>query len=128
MWKATHLKLSYPHHKMFSNFLKQPLLRTLYTGGCAKVAIWGREETVADRYCTNCGHELEPGDRFCTSCGRPTSQTEAPAAPPPQQTRRSGKWGAGRVLFFVLVVPVLIAIALFVFLFAWGFLSGLAGG
>lgn len=26
---------------------------------------------VVDRFCGNCGRELNPGDRFCTSCGRP---------------------------------------------------------
>jgi hypothetical protein len=32
------------------------------------------------------------------------------------------------VLWVFLTVPVVLAIALFVFLFAWGFLNGLAGG
>jgi hypothetical protein len=28
-----------------------------------------------DRYCRNCGDELNPDDRFCPSCGRPVHQT-----------------------------------------------------
>jgi hypothetical protein len=30
---------------------------------------------MADRYCTNCGHELAPEDRFCMICGRPVHAT-----------------------------------------------------
>jgi hypothetical protein len=84
---------------------------------------------LAERYCTNCGHELEPGDRFCTSCGTTVHEGVPTTAPPLQQAPpRSGGWSVGRVLFLVLVVPVLLAVALFVFMFAWGFLNGLAGG
>jgi hypothetical protein len=48
--------------------------------------------------------------------------------PPTQQPRQAGKWTAGRVLFLVIVAPVLLAIAWFVFQFAVGFLGGLLGG
>src|SRR5215213_5191218 len=48
---------------------------------------------MADRYCTNCGHELAEDGRFCPNCGRPVHQTaqvptpeaDIPVAPPPQQ-------------------------------------------
>jgi WD40 repeat protein len=48
---------------------------------------------VADRYCTNCGHELAEGDRFCPNCGRPlhrtahvpTPEADVPVPPPPHQ-------------------------------------------
>lgn len=30
---------------------------------------------MANRYCTNCGHELAPDDRFCMQCGRPVHAT-----------------------------------------------------
>jgi hypothetical protein len=30
---------------------------------------------MADRYCRNCGHELQDDDRFCPSCGRPAHET-----------------------------------------------------
>ena len=45
-----------------------------------------------ERYCRNCGQELQPEDRFCAGCGRPvhaTAQVPTPEAdvpvPPPQQ-------------------------------------------
>src|SRR5215213_823499 len=48
---------------------------------------------MADRYCTNCGHELAEDGRFCPNCGRPLHQTaqvptpeaDVPVPPPPQQ-------------------------------------------
>jgi uncharacterized membrane protein YvbJ len=96
---------------------------------------------VEDRFCGNCGQELRPDDSFCPSCGRPTTRDaqvptpEASVQPPPtqqpqqpQQPQRTGSWSAGRILFLVLVAPVLLAIAWFVFQFAVGFLSGLLGG
>ena len=47
---------------------------------------------VPDRYCSNCGHELQTEDRFCPNCGRPVHQTatvptpeaEVFVPPPPQ--------------------------------------------
>ena len=84
---------------------------------------------LEDRYCGNCGQELRPGVRFCPSCGQPTAASEMPTAeapvqPPPQR----GRWSAGRILLLVIVAPVLVAVAVWVFLFAIGFLSGLLGG
>jgi len=46
---------------------------------------------VADRYCSNCGHELAQDDRLCPNCGSPVHQTaqvptpeaDVPAPPPP---------------------------------------------
>jgi hypothetical protein len=90
---------------------------------------------VEDRFCGYCGQELRPGDSFCSSCGKPTTRDaqvptpEASVQPPPtQQPRQTGRWTAGRVLFLVIVAPVLLAIAWFVFQFSVGFLSGLLGG
>ena len=89
---------------------------------------------MAQRYCTNCGAELREDDRFCPSCGHPTAVAKAPTpgpsvqSPPPQQPRQAGRWSAGRVLFLVFVVPVLLAIAWVVFQFSIGFLNGLLGG
>jgi zinc-ribbon domain len=53
----------------------------------------GKGEVVADRYCTNCGHELRENERFCPNCGRPVHQTahvptpeaDVPVPPPPHQ-------------------------------------------
>ena len=84
---------------------------------------------MAQRYCTNCGHELSPGDRFCTNCGTPVYDGVPAEAPPPQQApQRAGGWSARRVLFLVFVVPVLAAVAWLVFQFALGFLEGLLIG
>ena len=33
-----------------------------------------------DKFCTNCGSELNAGAKFCGQCGSPTGQDEAPAA------------------------------------------------
>jgi predicted amidophosphoribosyltransferase len=46
---------------------------------------------MADRYCSNCGHELAEDDRFCPNCGRPVHETahvptpdaDVPVPPPP---------------------------------------------
>lgn len=48
---------------------------------------------MADRYCSNCGHELAQDDRFCPNCGSPVHQTaqvptpeaDVPVPPPPRQ-------------------------------------------
>jgi hypothetical protein len=55
---------------------------------------------VEDRFCGYCGQELRPGVSFCPN----------------------------RVLFLVIVAPVLLAIAWFVFQFAVGFLNGFLNG
>jgi hypothetical protein len=52
---------------------------------------------VPQRYCGNCGHELNPENRFCPSCGRPVDRTahvptpeaDAPVRPPPLQAQRT---------------------------------------
>jgi len=36
---------------------------------------------VTQRYCTNCGNELDPNDAFCASCGKPTHETAAVPTP-----------------------------------------------
>jgi predicted amidophosphoribosyltransferase len=44
-----------------------------------------------DRYCRNCGQELQPEDQFCAGCGRPvqanarvpTPEADVPIPPPP---------------------------------------------
>jgi hypothetical protein len=49
-------------------------------------------KTVADRYCSYCGHELAEDTRFCPNCGRPVHETahvptpeaDVPVPPPPQ--------------------------------------------
>ena len=48
---------------------------------------------MADRYCRNCGKELNPDDRFCSNCARPVHETahvpmpeaDVPVPPPPQE-------------------------------------------
>jgi hypothetical protein len=52
---------------------------------------------MADRYCRNCGNEINPDDRFCSNCGRPvhqaahvpTPEADVPVPPPPPQQTRS---------------------------------------
>ena len=40
---------------------------------------------MATRYCSNCGHMLEPDARFCSNCGRPVRRPEGePDAPTSQ--------------------------------------------
>ncbi|MBA4117051.1 MAG: zinc ribbon domain-containing protein, partial [Rubrobacter sp.] len=81
------------------------------------------------RYCSNCGHELNPEDQFCSNCGRPVHQTasvptpeaDVPVPPPPQQeagaqplgqaeAQPRRRWTTGRLVlgclgvFFVLFV------------------------
>ncbi len=67
-----------------------------------------------DRYCRNCGQELQPVQQFCGSCGRPvhatdhlpTPEADVSVPPPPQQAEdRSvppqapqARSGEGRVL------------------------------
>jgi hypothetical protein len=65
-----------------------------------------QEDTAADRYCRNCGHELRPEDRFCPNCGQPTHETAHVPTPeadgggtsPPSQVgdtdqqRRQWRW------------------------------------
>jgi hypothetical protein len=59
---------------------------------------------LADRHCSNCGHELPDHDRFCPNCGAPvheaahvpTPEADVPVSPPPPQhsPTRAG-FGAG---------------------------------
>jgi hypothetical protein len=78
-----------------------------------------------ERYCSNCGHELQPEDQFCSNCGMPvhraarvpTPEADRPVPPLPPPTRevarrnfrRSGALrGRWRKLVVVLVVGVLL--------------------
>jgi uncharacterized membrane protein YvbJ len=94
------------------------------------------EGIVEDRFCGYCGQELRQDGSFCPSCGKPTTRDaqvptpEASVHPPPtqQQPRQTSRWSAGRVLFLVIVAPVLLAIAWFMFQFSVGFLNGFLNG
>jgi hypothetical protein len=105
----------------------------------------GEGIVAEDRYCRNCGQALQPEDQFCGNCGRPvratarvpTPEADVPVPPPPQQAEahsvpspapQRGTWSAGRVLLLVILAPVLLAIAWFVFQFSVGFIEGLLGG
>jgi hypothetical protein len=64
--------------------------------------------------------------------GTQTPEVELPLPPTverptlyPQQPRQTNSWSAGRVLFLVIVAPVLLAVAWIVFQFSVGFLNGL---
>lgn len=53
---------------------------------------------MAERYCSNCGHELAPDGRFCPNCGRPaheTAEVRTPEAdvsvPPPPREASAGR-------------------------------------
>ncbi len=87
-----------------------------------------------ERYCTNCGQELNPEDQFCTNCGMPvhraarvpTPEADRPVPPLPPPTQEVGRRslpgsgalrGRGRkvvvllilaALFFYLVLPLVI--------------------
>jgi LmeA-like phospholipid-binding/zinc-ribbon domain len=78
-----------------------------------------------ERFCSNCGHELQPEDQFCSNCGMPVhraarvSTPEADRPVPPllpstrevarRNFRRSGVLrGRGRKLVILLVVGVLL--------------------
>ena len=58
---------------------------------------------MANRYCSNCGHELNEDSRFCPSCGRPaheiaavsTPEADVPVPPPPSQQQAGGTQGFG---------------------------------
>jgi LmeA-like phospholipid-binding/zinc-ribbon domain len=78
-----------------------------------------------ERFCSNCGHELQPEDQFCSNCGMPvhqvarvpTPEADRPVPLPPPQTREVGRRnfrgsrpsrGRGRKLVVALVVVVLL--------------------
>ena len=52
---------------------------------------------MANRYCSNCGHELSEDASFCSSCGRPvhetahvpTPDTDVPVPPPPSTQQQA---------------------------------------
>lgn len=58
---------------------------------------------MANRYCSNCGHELNEDSRFCPNCGRPaheiaavsTPEADVPVPPPPSQQQAGGTQGFG---------------------------------
>src|SRR5829696_3610024 len=79
----------------------------------------------AERYCSNCGHELKPEDQFCSNCGMPvhraarvpTPMADRPVPPLPPPTREAGRRsfrgsgalrGRWRKLVVVLVVGALL--------------------
>jgi hypothetical protein len=37
---------------------------------------------MSERYCANCGHQLDVEDRFCAGCGRPVRGSEGEGASP----------------------------------------------
>jgi len=57
----------------------------------------GTGVTAKDRYCRNCGQELQPEDRFCGNCGRPVHATahvptlEADVSVPPPLQRAEAR-------------------------------------
>jgi LmeA-like phospholipid-binding/zinc-ribbon domain len=78
-----------------------------------------------ERYCSNCGHELELEDQFCSNCGMPvhraarvpTPQADRPVPPLPPPTQEVGRRtlpgsgalrGRGRKAVVILVVGVLL--------------------
>jgi LmeA-like phospholipid-binding/zinc-ribbon domain len=78
-----------------------------------------------ERYCSNCGHALEPEDQFCSNCGMPvhraarvpTPKADRPVPPPPPPTREVGRRslpgsgalrGRGRKLVVLLVLVLLV--------------------
>ena len=80
-----------------------------------------------ERYCSNCGHALEPEDQFCSNCGMPvhraarvpTPEADRPVPPLPPPTREVGRSrrslpgsgalrGRGRKVVVLLVLGVLI--------------------
>src|SRR5215211_6608185 len=79
----------------------------------------GTGVTAKDRYCRNCGQELQPEDRFCGNCGRPVHATahvptlEADVSVPPQAPQASS--GEGRVRT-VPIGPMLGMLAVFLVL------------
>lgn len=68
--------------------------------------------TVANRYCSNCGHELSEDASFCPGCGRPvhekahvpTPEADVPVPPPPGQQQaeapRPRRSTANKLLLF----------------------------
>ena len=58
---------------------------------------------MANRYCSNCGNELNEDSRFCPNCGRPAHETAAistpeadvPVPPPPSQQQAGGTQNFG---------------------------------
>jgi hypothetical protein len=107
-----------------------------------------------DRYCKNCGQELQPDDRFCPNCGRPvhtTVHTTAPAptpeadapVPPPTQAEagsqpprtteqatppRESKPSAVPVLAILIPFFVALAVAIFVGPRRLGYMMGIPMG
>src|SRR5215208_6936947 len=80
-----------------------------------------RGETVAERHCRNCGHELAETDRFCPNCGTPaheaahvpTPEADVDVPSPPQQagaTTPPPDEPAGREVFPVAFFTVVAAI------------------
>jgi hypothetical protein len=79
-----------------------------------------------DRYCRNCGHELQTEDRFCANCGRPvhdtahvpTPEADVPVPPPippaqasdpqpqeqPPGEERDATWWAMQLMVVVFLV------------------------
>jgi hypothetical protein len=95
---------------------------------------------MAERYCSNCGHELSEDARFCSNCGSPVHQTarlttpeaEVPVPPPPQQQEGEAqpleqtgaqpreRWTTGRVVLgclgLLFGVPLLVVAILLILL------------
>ena len=78
---------------------------------------------MADKYCRDCGHELEQEDRFCPGCGQaahqaarvPTSEADMSVPPTPQpadEGPRTPVGGANRGSGFT-VTDVLIVVIFF---------------
>jgi len=101
-----------------------------------------------DRYCKNCGQELQPDDRFCPNCGRPahttahvpTPEADAPVPPqaeagsqPPRTTEqatppRESKPSAAPVLAILIPFFVVLAVAIFVGPRRLGYMMGFEMG
>jgi uncharacterized membrane protein YvbJ len=81
---------------------------------------------MADRYCRECGHELNPEDQFCPHCGRPvhetarvpTSEADVPTPPPPRQSEQQGPFlyqtclNIGCAIILILIILFVLALLL----------------
>jgi hypothetical protein len=73
---------------------------------CGEALLVGKAIALTDRFCSNCGEQLEPQDSSCAGCGRPVHEAarvttprangRVPLAHAPDRPRRERRHGEAR--------------------------------
>ena len=96
VWKGLHVPYGCPEDHAWwitsAEFMEILGFRTSLWSSSAGWGGWTDMAEAPERYCGNCGQQLQPEEQVCPNCGRlghetahvPTPEADVPLPPPPQ--------------------------------------------